>query len=118
MQSNFDGASRELMEIRNERNFAERGLNEAAQINENINRELGDADQRIDRVARARDSKLNNVRAVRENFDDSHENMEILAQNERAKQQHMLNALSVVITDPFVAQELPDLINEIQNTLA
>merc|ERR1711957_213207 len=119
MQSNFDGASRELMEIRNERNFAERGYNEAAQINENINRDLGDADQKIDRVARARDTKLNNVRAVKgETFDDSHENLEILAQNERAKQQHMLNALSVICTDPFVAQELPDLINEIQNTLA
>ena len=37
MQSNFDGASRELMEIRNERSLAERNFNEAEQINRNIN---------------------------------------------------------------------------------
>jgi hypothetical protein len=65
MQSNFDGASRELMEIRNERNNAERGYNEAVQINENINRELGDAEQKIERVARTRTTKLNNVIAVK-----------------------------------------------------
>jgi len=29
MQSNFDGASRELMEIRNERNLTERNFQEA-----------------------------------------------------------------------------------------
>jgi chromosome segregation ATPase len=37
MQSNFDGASRELMEVRNERGMAERNYNEAEQINHNIN---------------------------------------------------------------------------------
>jgi len=37
MQSNFDGASRELMEVRNERGMAERNYNEAEQINRNIN---------------------------------------------------------------------------------
>jgi len=73
----------------------------------------------LDRAARARDNKLQNVRAVRgETFDESPENVEIIAQNERAKQEHLLNALSVVINDPFVAQELPDLIKEIQGTLA
>lgn len=73
----------------------------------------------MERATRARDSKLQNVRAVKgEQFDETAENIEIIAQNERAKQQHLLNALSVVINDPFVAQELPDLIKEIQGTLA
>jgi hypothetical protein len=43
MQSNFDGHSRELMEIRNERNLAERNFHEADQINGNIHQELADA---------------------------------------------------------------------------
>ena len=65
---------------------------------------MQDAETNLDRVAQARDSKLNNVRAVKgEGFDESPENLEIIAQNERAKQQHLLNALSVVINDPFVA---------------
>jgi hypothetical protein len=119
MQSNFDGASRELMEIRNERNMAERGFGEAAQINENINKDLQDADARLDNLARSRDSKLNNVRAVKgENFEETHEYLEIMAQDQRAKQQHLLNALSVIINDPFVTQEMPDLIQEIRGTLA
>ena len=68
------------MEIRNERNMAERGYGEAVQINENINKELSDADQKMDRLARSRDSKLNNVRAVKgEGFDESHEYLEIMA---------------------------------------
>ena len=82
MQSNFDGASRELMEQRNERNMAERGYGEAVQINENIGKELQDADHKLDRLARARDSKLNNVRAVKgEGFEESHEYLEIMAQD-------------------------------------
>lgn len=107
------------MEIRNERNMAERGYGEAAQINENINQDLQDADDKLDRLARSRDSKLNNVRQVKgENFEETHEYLEIMAQDQRAKQQHLLNALSVIINDPFVTQEMPDLIKEIQGTLA
>jgi len=91
------------MEIRNERNMAERGYGEAAQINENINQDLQDADDKLDRLARSRDSKLNNVRQVKgENFEETHEYLEIMAQDQRAKQQHLLNALSVIINDPFV----------------
>jgi len=80
---------------------------------------LKTAEQYLDKAARARDGKLANVRAVKgEGFDESAENVEIIAQNERAKSEHLLNALSVVINDPFVQQELPDLIKEIQGTLA
>lgn len=49
----------------------------------------------VERAAQSKDSKLNNARSVRgQDFDDSPEHIEILAEIEQEKHNHLLNALS------------------------
>lgn len=51
--------------------------------------------QGLERAEQSKESKLNNVRSVRgEGFDESPENLMVLAEVEREKTAHMLNALS------------------------
>ena len=44
--------------------------------------------------------------------------MAILAEVENQKHQHLLNALSTLVTDPVITSALPDLVDEISATLA
>ncbi len=44
--------------------------------------------------------------------------MQILAEVEQTKNQHLMNALSQLINDQVISQELPDLVKEIETTLA
>ena len=53
-----------------------------------------------------------------EGFDQSPENLMILAEIENQKNAFLYNALSHLINDPVINQEAPNLIAEIQTTLA
>ena len=60
---------------------------------------------------------MNNVRALRPDFDESAENMMILADVENEKNAFLLNALSHLVNDQVLGNEMPQLIAEIQTTL-
>ena len=95
LQSNFDTASRELMEIRGEKNELERRGNQVNQNKEQLQKELEEQFAIVDRAAQSKDSKLNNVRAVRGNdFDESSTHIEILAEVEQEKHNHLINAVA------------------------
>lgn len=86
MQANFDNASRELMEIRAEKNDLDVRGQEVNYNKDAVSKELDDAKERMGRVADSKQSKLNNVRAVMgDKFDESAEHFEILADVERNK---------------------------------
>lgn len=95
LQQNFEGASREIMQIRNEKNDLERKGQEIQQSGDHIEREVNDLSNKIQRANQSRESKLNNVRAVRgQDFEQSAIYMQILAEVEQTKNKHLLNALS------------------------
>ena len=73
---------------------------------------------RVQRAAQSRDAKFNNVKAVMGDFENSPAYMQIMAEIEQAKNQHLMNALSTLINDQVISQELPDLVKEIETTLA
>ena len=52
-----------------------------------------------------------------EGFDQSPENLMILAEVENTKNAYLLNAISHLLNDPVINQEAPNLIAEIQTTL-
>jgi len=73
----------------------------------------------VERATQSKDAKQNNARAVKgEGFDQSPENMMILAEIENQKNAFLCNAISHLINDPVINQEAPNLIAEIQTTLA
>ena len=73
----------------------------------------------MNRAAQRKDAKANNVRAVKgEGFDNSPENLMILAEIENQKNAFLLNAIAHLINDQVINQEAPNLIAEIQTTLA
>lgn len=74
--------------------------------------------QGIDRLEQRKESRLNNVRAVRgQGFDESPENLMALAQVEREKSEYLLNALSYLINNQVLSSEVPQLVAEIQTSL-
>jgi len=84
-----------------------------------VDQDLNQLGSRIGRLVQSKDSKLNNARAVRgEAFDNSAQNLAIMAEIESAKSQYLLNAISLMLNDPVIQAEVPDLINEIQQMLA
>ena len=63
-------------------------------------------------------SKMNNCRAVRgEGFDESPENLMVLAEVESQKNAFLLNALSNLVNNQVLNEQAPELIAEIQTTL-
>ena len=119
MQSNFETASRELNEIRAEKNDIEGNSNEINQNKQRLAQDAQEAEGKLDRANQTKDAKANNVRAVKgDGFDNSPENMMILAEVENTKNAFLLNAISHLINDPIVNQEAPNLVAEIQTTLA
>ena len=73
---------------------------------------------KIGRAEQSKESKLNNVRAVRgDGFDDSPENLMVLAEIESQKNAYLLNALSYLVNNRVLGEEVPELIAEIQTTL-
>lgn len=83
------------MQIRNEKNDLERKGQEIQQSGDHIEREVNDLSNKIQRANQSRESKLNNVRAVRgQDFEQSAIYMQILAEVEQTKNKHLLNALS------------------------
>lgn len=74
---------------------------------------------KIQRSVQSKDAKLNNVKAaVGQDFEQSATFMQIMAEIEQTKNQHLMNALSQLINDQVISQELPDLVKEIETTLA
>lgn len=119
LQSNFETASRELNEIRGEKNDIDANGNEINQRRQENDQEYQHNAQMVERAAQQKDAKQNNARAVKgEGFDQSPENMMILAEIENQKNAFLCNALSHLINDPVINQEAPNLIAEIQTTLA
>lgn len=104
LQQNFEGASREIMQIRNEKNDLERKGQEIQQTGENLERDVNDLSNKIQRAAQSRESKLNNVKAVRgQDFEQSAVYMQILAEVEQNKNKHLMNALSQLINDQVIS---------------
>lgn len=104
LQSNFDAASRELMEIRGEKNDIDRKIQDVDRTKEATKNENEMMKNRLDRSERNKDSKLNNVRAVvGPQFDESGTHIEILADVENKKHDHLLNALAQLVHDPVFA---------------
>lgn len=74
--------------------------------------------QGLERAEQSKESKLNNCRAVRgEGFDESPENLMVLAEIESQKNAYLLNALSHMVNNQVLGNEVPQLIAEIQTTL-
>lgn len=72
----------------------------------------------MDRAEQSKESRLNNVRSVRgPGFDDSPENLVVLAQIESEKNAYLLNALSYLVNNQVIGQEVPQLVAEIQTSL-
>ena len=60
-----------------------------------MEQDINQLGSKIDRLISSKDSKLNNVRHAKGGqFDDSHENLAILAEVESAKSQYLINAIS------------------------
>ena len=119
LQSNFETASRELNEIRGEKNDIDANANEINQRRQENEQERQHNQQAVERAIRQKDAKQNNARTVKgEGFDQSPENMMILAEIENQKNAFLCNALSHLINDPIINQEAPNLIAEIQTSLA
>lgn len=106
------------MNIRNDKNELERRGNDVQAAAERAEQELNEMQARVQRAAQSRDSKFNNVKAVMGDFENSPAYMQIMAEIEQAKNQHLMNALSTLINDQVISQELPDLVKEIETTLA
>jgi len=106
------------MNIRNDKNELERRGNDVQAAAERAEQELTEMQARVQRAAQSRDSKFNNVKAVMGDFENSPAYMQIMAEIEQAKNQHLMNALSTLINDQVISQELPDLVKEIETTLA
>ena len=65
MQSNFETASRELNEIRAEKNELDAGSNEISANRQRVEQEAQDAAGKLQRAQQSQEAKLNNVRAVK-----------------------------------------------------
>jgi len=91
------------MEIRTEKNDLDRMGSELSQNIQAVNAEIDSALRSQDRLAQARESRLNNVRQVRgEGFDDSNENVMVLAEVESQKGAYLMNALASLVNDPVL----------------
>lgn len=88
------------MQIRNEKNDLERRGQDVQQTAERAEKELQDMNAKIARSISSKDSRLNNVKQVRgQDFEQSGTYMQILAEVEQSKNQHLMNALSQLIND-------------------
>ena len=118
LEQNFKTASMELVDIRQRRQEYDRGMNDEAQNHEQIINELNEVGGNLEQDEQSRDAKLNNVRNVRgEQFDESPENLMILAEIESQKNAYLLNALSYLVGNQVLGNEVPQLVAEIQTTL-
>lgn len=83
MQTNYDAASRELMDVNSEKNEIERRRMETQQMMQAVNQDVNQIATKLDRIVQSKDSKLNNVRHVKgQDFDRSGTNLSILAEIE------------------------------------
>ena len=118
LEGNFKTASLELIDIRNQKQEIDREQNEHEQAHQQADAEFQRVAQNIDRAQQSVESKLNNVRSVRgDGFDESPENLMCLAEAEREKSDFLLNALSHLVNNQVLGNEVPQLIAEIQTTL-
>ena len=100
LEQNFRTASLELVDIRNQRQDIDRETNEMNQIIGQADQELQQVAARQERTEQKREANHNNVRAVRgDGFDESADNMMVLAECEREKSDYLLNALSHLVNN-------------------
>lgn len=53
-----------------------------------------------------------------DDFEQTTTHLQILTEVEQSKYEHLINSLSMLVNDPVISQELPDLVKEIENSLA
>ena len=95
LEANFKSASLELIEIRNQNQEIEREKNNHNQVQAQLENQIYGEQSKFERAEQSKESKLNNVRAVRgDQFDESPENLMVLAEAESQKTAFLLNALS------------------------
>lgn len=83
------------MEIKQKQQSVYRQGDEVGQLRSQLERELTEQGDKIERAQKAYQSKYNNVRSVKgAGFDDSKENVEVMVEIEQTKQKHLLNALA------------------------
>lgn len=69
---------------------------------------------RLERAEQSKESKLNNVRSVvGDGFDESPQNLMVLAEIESQKNAYLLNALSYLVNNQVLGNEVPQLVAEI-----
>lgn len=89
-------------------------MNDTNQVKQQIENELNDIGGRLERGEQSMQSKMNNVRSVRgEGFDESPENLMVLAEVESQKNAFLMNALSHLINNQVLNEQAPELIAEI-----
>lgn len=100
LQKDYDDDARQLMEIRNKQQQHQK-QNEATQMEQDrFNKDINTAMQKINRVNQQFESSYNNVKQVKgEDFDNTTDNIEVMAHVEGQKTEHLLNALSVIINE-------------------
>ena len=88
------------------------------QIGQQIDAEINEISQGLERQNQTKQARENNCRAVKgEGFEESAENKYVLAQATSEKNNMLLNALSYLCNDQMVHNDAPTLIAEIQTTL-
>ena len=114
LEQSFKAASLELIEGRKRKQEIDREVNDTNQIKQQIENELNDIGGRLERGEQSMQSKMNNVRSVRgEGFDESPENLMVLAEVESQKNAFLMNALSHLINNQVLNEQAPELIAEI-----
>ncbi len=108
LEQNFKTASLELIDIRNSKQEIEREFNDIAAMHQQLDGETQAIGQGLERAEQSKEAKLNNVRSVRQDgFDESPENLMVLAEVESQKNAFLLNALSNLCNNQVLGQEVP-----------
>lgn len=95
LQKDYDDDARRLMEIKTKQQSLNKQSDELNGLRDKLEQELANQANQFEKTQRTYQAKLNNVMSVRgQNFGDSKENMEVLAEVEQTKTKHLLNALA------------------------
>ena len=114
LEANFKSASLELIEIRNQNQEIEREKNNHNQVQAQLENQIYGEQSKFERAEQSKESKLNNVRAVRgDQFDESPENLMVLAEAESQKTAFLLNALSHMTNNQVMLDQMDQIVAEI-----
>lgn len=93
LQKDYDEDARRLMEIKTKQQQVSKQVDDMSIVRERMDREIADQIEKIQRAQKTFQSKLNNVKSVKGDFENTKENFEILTEIESLKNKNLLSAL-------------------------